>query len=184
MAWLKEHVRTWRVVALILFVVSMCGPWVFDFLIVPAEYPCTPPSIRLEGNYCGTPLSGLWLLSVFSSDLISPFTNLRSGSTDLVDWARSLLVAAALALFLLPLLTTLVLIGKNAALRWRAVHISAWGISILFALLLTSGGFTQLHLALWGVWLYRILAPTVLVLEIIAGNTRARAVRLPVEDRD
>ena len=30
--------------------IAIFGPWAFDLINVPAEFPCTPPIIRLEGD--------------------------------------------------------------------------------------------------------------------------------------
>ena len=50
---------------LALLVGAMLGPWIFDLINVPAQYPC---DFRLVGDFCGVLLSGFWsFLRSFSS---------------------------------------------------------------------------------------------------------------------
>ncbi len=60
MSWINKHKRVWRVAILVLLLVAIMGPWTFDRINVPSEYPC---SVRLEGDFCGTPMSGIWIFS-------------------------------------------------------------------------------------------------------------------------
>ena len=48
MIWMNEHKRALRVALLILLLVAIAGPWAYDQVNVPAEYPCTDPFVRLE----------------------------------------------------------------------------------------------------------------------------------------
>jgi hypothetical protein len=59
-SWLNEGKRIWRVITLAVLLLAILGPWAFDRTNVPAEFPCTGPHIRLEGDFCGIPMSGLW----------------------------------------------------------------------------------------------------------------------------
>lgn len=47
MLWMNEHKRVWRVAILVLLLAAIIGPWAYDRVNVPAEYPCAPPFIRL-----------------------------------------------------------------------------------------------------------------------------------------
>jgi hypothetical protein len=180
MVWLRGHARAWRTAALALFVVSICGPWAFDLIDIPAGSACAPPNIRLEGPSCGLPLPGLWLLAALSADLFYPLAAISTGSLSLVDWIRSLVVAIALALFLLPFLTTLVLAWKKDTGRWWwTIHLAGWSAALLFAILLVAAGLAQLHPALWGIWLYRLLAPAVLALELATRRQKKPAAAWP-----
>jgi hypothetical protein len=59
MSWINEHKSVGRVAVLMLLLVAMMGPWTFDLINVPAEYPCSAPNIRLDDDFCGTPLPGI-----------------------------------------------------------------------------------------------------------------------------
>ena len=60
-----------RMVVLVGMIVAFLGPWAFDRINVPAQYECTPPNIRLYGDFCGIPFSGfqffLWTGGAFIS---------------------------------------------------------------------------------------------------------------------
>ena len=56
---LRERRRLLRVILLGLLIAALAGPWFFERLYVPAAYPC---DTRLEGDYCGSPIAGLWMV--------------------------------------------------------------------------------------------------------------------------
>ena len=58
MSWIVEHKRLWGIAILALLLLAILGPWAYDQINVPAEYPCSAPFIRLEGDFCGVPYSG------------------------------------------------------------------------------------------------------------------------------
>ena len=47
MDWMVEHQRSWRLFELGLLILAIFGPWAFDRIVVPADYPCDT-AIRLE----------------------------------------------------------------------------------------------------------------------------------------
>jgi len=59
MSWIYENQHKWRITLLVVMVVAFMGPWTFDRIYVPAKYECSAPFIRLEGDFCGIPMSGL-----------------------------------------------------------------------------------------------------------------------------
>ena len=69
MLWLREHKNVWRVTVLALLRVAMLGPWWFSRIVVPSQYPCSNPLIRLEGDYCGMPMPGSWIPWAWPADL-------------------------------------------------------------------------------------------------------------------
>jgi hypothetical protein len=60
MAWIKKYARVWRIVLLGLMLVAFLGPWTFDLIWVPSDHFCYALYIRLDDDYCGIPLSGIW----------------------------------------------------------------------------------------------------------------------------
>ena len=93
--WINEHKRIWRTAVLVLLIIAMTGPWSFDLINVPAEYPCSLPNYRLEGDFCGIPFSGIWIFPV----LFPLFTTLslirqgrRQSKFDVVIWGLALSV--------------------------------------------------------------------------------------------
>jgi hypothetical protein len=64
MSWLNQNARLWRIIILVLLVLTFIGPWGYDRINVPAQYECSPPNFRLEGDFCGMPLPGVWAVLV------------------------------------------------------------------------------------------------------------------------
>jgi len=128
----------------VLLPVAIMGPWVFDRISVPSEYACTP-NVRLEGDFCGIPMPGIWILFVFGS--FSPLLPLP---------------------IVLPFISTLLLIWSGERRRWQVFHVIAWGLAAIFSgALLVMSRRSGLDAALWGVWLYVGLAASALMLEVL-----------------
>lgn len=109
--WIDEYKGMLRFMILILFVVSMTGPWMIEQLHVPAEYACSPPTIRLEGDFCGSPLSGIRFLIWFTGGFFYILFELIRGVFP--GHPRELLSGLSL-LLILPVITTfLLLVEKN-----------------------------------------------------------------------
>ncbi len=79
MIWMNEYKRALRVALLILLLVAIAGPWAYDRVNVPAEYPCTAPFVRLEGDFCGSPLSGAWVLFTITGALANIVVGVVTG---------------------------------------------------------------------------------------------------------
>jgi hypothetical protein len=141
MTWTNEHRRIWRTSALLLLVVALIGPWAFDRIHVPAEYPCSPPNFRIEGDFCGVPISGerifASVLGYFGSKAAALITGARSFS----DAARELLFSFRLLLLFLPFFTTLFLILRGE--RWQIFHVVACGLAAVTGLFLWLNGFAS-----------------------------------------
>jgi hypothetical protein len=63
MLWIIENKRLWRGIIVGLLLIALMGPWVFDIIHLPGEGPCSASWIRLAGNFCGEPLSVIWILT-------------------------------------------------------------------------------------------------------------------------
>ena len=153
----QSRIRAVWVLVILLTCLSFAGPWVFDRIMVPAEYTCSTPVYRLEGDFCGVPLSGLQVLFSFSLGTLQIIFDVVSGNYSIFEGFRELVFIFLIQLLLLPVLTTLAA-GFNTGARWlQRFNLGAW---VLVFLLLLSAGFFQpseLHPALWGAWLYRLL---------------------------
>ena len=171
MAWLMAHPRTWRIAALFFLAAAFLGPWFYDRVNVPAEYTCDPPFIRLEGDFCGLPMSGVWLLRMLIAGSINIFIGLITDVTVSAESVRELLVILSAVLLLLPIISTLLLIwrGDRRGLQiFHLVGLCLAGGLMLWVLSTESGLHTS---RLWGPWLYTgsvlILLILFLILEII-----------------
>jgi hypothetical protein len=76
-----------RTLFLAMIVLSINGPWGYERLHVPAEYPCDPPNFRLDDDYCGSPLTGadlfFWLAPLFLLPMLTTIFLLKGGSRGL-----------------------------------------------------------------------------------------------------
>jgi len=167
MSRLHEINRIWRAAVLVLLLAAFIGPWVFDQIVVPAEYTCSPPNIRLHGDYCGLPMSGLWLLSGMLLGGLGMVGGLFTGVTALRELGRVLLIGLVLLLVMLPFFTTWLLTFGRDTRRRKIVHLIGWGLAAVFAFPLSMLDLTELHPALWGIWLYRVVVIAALALEIL-----------------
>ena len=177
MLWLNEHKNDWRVVVLMIMPVAIAGPWFFDRINVPAEYTCSAPNIRLEGDFCGVPVTGLWLFRWGVPGFVYSSTELVKGAMTFLDWFRVLLFFLFLLLLVLPFISTLLLILRGDRRRRQVFSIVAWvlaaGIGSL-GLLIGLSRYLRLFWVLWGAWLYIVLAVSALILEglVLAAGKR------------
>lgn len=167
MSWMNEHKRVWRVAVLVLLLVAMMGPWVFDLIFVPSEYSCSAPAIRLEGDYCGIPMSGAWLLAAMTGLLINMVVGLVTGAMVLTDRVREFLFSLLVLLLVLPFFSTLLLILRGDRRRQLVFHLAAWSFAVGLGLWLGMSGHLKLFWVLWGIWLYVGLAASALILEVV-----------------
>jgi len=164
MSWINKHKRVWRVAILVLLLVALMGPWAFDLIDVPSEYPCSAPFIRLEGYFCGMPLSGVGAYSW----MVTASEGLLRGAVSLVDWVRGFLDGLLWSLFLLPFISTLLLILRGDRQRRQVFNVAAWGLATGIGLLLIGMSiYPKLFWVLWGIWLYIGLAASALILEVL-----------------
>lgn len=169
---LRKHKRVWRVAALALLVVALLGPWWFDRINVPAQYACSNTVVRLEGDFCGVPMPGTFLLFILVAASIERAMQGVTGVAAPLDSAAALATALALSLValvvVLPFLTTLLLIVRGDGRRPRVLHIAAWCLAAAAAVLVSLTVSKSLHIgALWGSWLYIGVAVGALVLELV-----------------
>ena len=166
MSWLEEHKRIWRTAIFILLILAVFGPWVFERINVPAEFECSAPYIRLEGDFCGFPWS--WIRGFFwvSGGLISISVGMVTGELVFTEWIRELFVSLLLLLPLLPIFSTLLLILRGDHPRRQVFTIIAWVLAIGMGLFWGLNNNLNLFWFAWGIWLYIGLAACALILEI------------------
>ena len=168
MSWIFEHRRAWRVTVLVLGSATFIGPWLYDMLWVPAEYTCSPPTVRLDGNFCGLPMSGLGVFRWLIPEFAYAGKAFLSGEMTLIDWTKDCVLGLFLSLPLLPLLSTLLLILFGDRRRRQVFGVVVWSLAAVLGLLIGLSSYPRLFWVLWGVWLYTVLAVTALVLEALA----------------
>ncbi len=166
MSWMNEHKRIWRVAVLGLLLVAIAGPWIFDLIFVPSEYSCSTPAVRLEGDYCGIPMSGTWVLSAMFGIPVNIVVELGTGTTVLTDRIRELLFSLLGFLLVLPFFSTLFLILCGDRRRQLVFHVAAWSLAAGLGLWIGMSSHPKLFWVLWGIWLYVGLAASALILEV------------------
>ena len=171
MSWIYEHKRVWRGVILGLLIMAIVGPWVFDRINVPSEYPC---NIRLEGDFCGIPLSGMWIIWAVIAEFIHRVVGLVMGGTVLADFSLMLLLILGVLLILLQFFTTLLLVLPGERQRLQIFQVAAWGLAAVAGLWLLLLASEWPRHQLWGLWLYVALVPSALIMEVVVLIARQR----------
>lgn len=164
MTWFIDHQRLWRSVALLLLFLALVGPWAFEQINVPMPYQCDPPYIRLDDDLCGLPISLVAILVMVVS-ILPEFVGVVARGEGIPN-----LFILALGLFLAPIVTSLILIGRGGGHRLQVVHIVFLVLAalagILFALIATP----RPNPATWSLWLYIGVAIGMLAGETIASR--------------
>jgi hypothetical protein len=145
MRWIHKNERLFRAILLGLLIIALIGPWVFDIIHIPAEFPCSDPWIRVGGDFCGEPRPGIY--SVF-------------GVIGLV--------------YLLPVLSTSALLMRREDRAWLVFHLVALILAVGAILLTGLFSFPRRSWGAWGVWLYLASAAGALLLEGVLQAARRR----------
>jgi hypothetical protein len=174
MSWINKHRRVWGFVILALLLMAGMGPWGFDVINVPAQFSCSAPFIRLKGDFCGEPVSGVRGLSALLGDLV---VGTVTGRVAFIDLGHIFLVILYVLIVLLPVISAVLWISTGRHQHQSIFHLAAWGLATIFIwfgfsvrlLTVTS----QFHPGqLWGLWLYTGLVTTVLILEVVTFAIR------------
>ena len=165
MSWISEYHRVWRVAILVLLLLAFQGPWFFDQINVPSEYPCSAPFIRLKGDFCGSPTGGMYVLWAVAGELISRVVGLVTGAKTPTDAGSAFpFILGAIAL-LLPPVSTVLLIWRGDRQRQLIFHVVVWGLAAVWSWEFLMSTSELPPSQLWGLWLYVALVPSVLILE-------------------
>jgi hypothetical protein len=173
MSTLFENKRAWRIVALILLVIAMLGPWAYDLINVPAQYSCDGPYVRLEGDFCGLPISLLMGLGALFGSLLG----ILSGDIAIGQDPFTLTLPLMLLVFIIPMFTNLYLLRHNEQARWQVFNVTAWGLAAIAAGVYLGLSGLRPHAPPWGVLLYFVVAFGVLALELLSHLLSRRAVQ-------
>jgi hypothetical protein len=178
MQWINDHRYQWGGILLVLLIISLFGTWGYDLLHVPAQYDCGWPNVRLEGDFCGYPVTGLW----FPSMLVVSFFRVLVGKmtiSDLGVGAADILWLLPFVLIPLPAISALLWIAtKNRPRQWL-FHLAAWGLAASFIwfpynVMLLTTQFKYHPARRWGLWLYTALVTIVFIIEIVQVISRKR----------
>lgn len=171
---MRPDKKFWRGAALGLLAIAFLGPWAFDRIMVPAQYDCSPPTLRLEGDFCGVPLSGLWILWALASETIGRIGRFVSGAEGLASLLTGSWIFIWALLLLLPFISTLLLILRGDLPNRQKAGVVVWGLGVGAGLFLGLSVQPWPHPALWGVWLYLAVSFSMLVWESLRLAPRKR----------
>lgn len=177
MSWISQNKRALRVILLAVALVSFAGPWGYDQINVPAQFECTPPFIRLQGDFCGMPISGLGVIGLMADTLRGlPAAWLR-GDPGLSGGWREILLAASPLLLILPLVTTLGRITREQSRWWGAINPVAWSVGLLITGFVALAGFASGWGPgrAWGIWLYVVAAAAMIAGEVWPARVAERS---------
>lgn len=173
-----DRKQTLRIASLALLFLAMFGPWVYDKIYVPAEYACHFPNIRLEGDFCGMPLSGGSLLFMFLRDLSAIITQSMAGIAFFPARARELLFMLSFILLPLPSLSTLLVLFKRNTRSLLMFNLGIWGLGAALGafwfVMLFSYPYTH-RWSLWGFWSYLFATIGMLILESLVLRKKKEA---------
>lgn len=178
MARILERKQTLRVASLALLILALIGSWTYDVIYVPAEYACSPPTIRLEGDYCGMLLSGIRVIFFLLEAFVSISVGFLTGTAVFADRAREYLFTLFFLLPLLPFFSTALVIFKSNSHRRQIFHLLSWGLALIIGSywsLITIATPHPEKWRLWGIWSYMVLTIGVLILEIYAFTAKKDA---------
>lgn len=170
MSFIAENKVFWRKLVLVLFIIAMLGPWMFDLLNVPAQYPCGKPSVRLYGDFCGYPMSGFEVIKYANSGLFYNLDQLIKGN--ITGRILDLIFPFYTWLIIFPFFSILLLIWNKQS-RWlQTLNLVAWGLACsviltIFILQTREDQFVHSLYLLWGIWLYILMAIATIVIEIL-----------------
>ncbi len=179
MSTITTHKGTWRAAAVVFFAIAMVGPWAYDMIHVPAEFSCDGPNIRLQGDFCGLPVSLLWALGTTAEAL----TRLTTGEISLGDLSATFVFWSFFPLFFtLPAVITLLLVVRRRhSTRWQRINILVSGLAAIGAGVYVALQLTRPHSLPWGAALYAGVALITVALEAISMLMEVRHVQLVSE---
>jgi hypothetical protein len=175
MNWISEHKLKWRIAFLAVILVGVFGPWVFDEINVPAEYTCQPPNVRLYGDFCGIPLSGIYVVWAVLGELIRSILMLITGAFSLTVSARIILIALMGLAIILPVFSTLLVSLRPNSRRWVIFQVAACVLGAGAGLFMGLSSSLHIFYITWGVWLFltAVIAAAVFEIILLLGYKRA-----------
>jgi len=175
MTRIGEYGRVWRFAALALLLLAFVGPWAMDRINVPAEFACSAPFVRLRGDYCGLPLSGVWMVSALVGELANRAGALVAGGATPADLGGTFLIILFAVPALLPFVIAVHSVLRGERRRQQLLHLLVWGMAAVWSLWFALSARVSPPIRVWGIWLYVGLACVALTLEGLALASRRRS---------
>jgi hypothetical protein len=158
-------------------VLAILGPWAFERLSVPAEYDCGPTNIRLEGDFCGSPISLIqtlfWMIYWFINRTIGMIRGEYNFDLIASDIRISWIYYLVIVLLTLPIINLLFLILRGDQPRLQKFHLVVCGLNLIPVLIFGLSNFPKVNLSPWGLWLYFGAMVGILILEGVLMKQRS-----------
>lgn len=174
LAWIEEHKTVIRSAMVLMAVLSLAGPWAFDRVMVPAQYECSSPFIRLDDDFCGLPLSGfrafVWLIAGTLHSVIGYL----DGAVDLLEAIRSVSISALAIIVLAPIFIELASSLSRRGTKHTGPLVAAWALAVSLVALY-GAAYPVVYSAQWGTWLYVSIGAVALAVELASLLRGARS---------
>lgn len=173
--FILEKEGIFRKLTLVGLLLAMLGPWSFDLVSVPAQFPCDGPPVRLVGDFCGFPVSGFGGLLMVSVNLFRiPGELIKENNIAL--FFPELQALLVLWIIFLPLLSALSLIRRRSR-QLQIVHLVVCVLGIFAAILVFAMQAMRPQVApflylVWGSWLYILVAMGAIIVEMFVFYKR------------
>lgn len=156
LSWLSSHRSPVRMALLVLLVVAINGPWSFTSDGVPPPEYCDAPLVLVSSQRCARVLPGSEVMLYLWMIIGSIPTWFIPGEIGLRDIGINLLVGSVLSLFLLPFLSTVMVVSLPWSRGARRFDLIAWLLAATAALLIALTGTAQFapRGLFWGIWLF------------------------------
>ena len=160
--WFVAYKNKLRWLILLLLIISLVGPWMFDRISVPAEYTCDLPNVRLNDDLCGLPLSGFRFFGLVVGSFFHMLMLFGLTTGTFINHSRELLVG----LLILPFFTTILLLRTKETRRLRIINLVLWVLAFLLSLTDYISQMNEQVIRLWGLWLYILVALGAIIFEL------------------
>ena len=168
--------RIWRVAALALLLLAFAGPWAMERINVPAEFACSAPFVRLRGDHCGLPLTGVWMISAIVEELASRVGALAAGDATRVALRDTFLMILLAIPAVLPFIIAVLSVFRGESQRKQLFRLVVWGMAVAWSVWwLAVSASVSPPIRVRGIWLYVGLACVALTLEGLALASRRRS---------
>lgn len=149
-------VTRWRLVRLVgiaLVILALVGPWVYEQLYVPSEFECQYPIIRLDEDFCGSPIQGFWFITELVNVVISLVNHTSPDILGAKEIGSLLLWFVGILVIIAPAISQILRL-KSRRIRWAWVHITVLTMVTGLAGFSLFQSRTYQPIQIWGLWLY------------------------------
>jgi len=174
----EKHRRFWRITLLVFLLTTFLGPWAFELVWVPSDLTCSAPYTRLDDDFCGVSMSGIWLFRWAAENSIDASAGMAAGELDFSEWIREDIFCLLFCLPLLPIFSTAGLIIRTGHKHTQSITVTAWVLAIGTGLVWGLNQYPNHFWLVWGTWLYTMVAISGLVLEMIVTFSGRKGSRI------